>query len=285
MQTKTQRLGCARRGFTLIELLVVIAIIAVLIALLLPAVQQAREAARRSTCKSNMKNLGIALHNHHDTFGSLPPNLDTKRWFWSAHILPYVEQNALFSKLDVLKSNAISSTTDRGGLTDPTRTPLDIFTCPTATDGEINARRGNHAKSNYRGVDAGFIGTTEYPGMFNPGGNTRPNGKRFRDVTDGQSNTFMLYEVVWGTSAKPSVNFKGGNLYSIEGAGWGGGSYRLGDGIYAIGVNEWSAFSQHTGGIQVCLGDGGVRFISENTSNTTMAYLAGMAEGRVVGLP
>ncbi|HCO21849.1 MAG TPA: prepilin-type cleavage/methylation domain-containing protein, partial [Gimesia maris] len=62
----------AKRGFTLIELLVVIAIIAILIALLLPAVQQAREAARRSTCKNNMKQLGIALHNYHETHRIFP---------------------------------------------------------------------------------------------------------------------------------------------------------------------------------------------------------------------
>jgi prepilin-type N-terminal cleavage/methylation domain-containing protein len=64
-----------KRGFTLIELLVVIAIIAILIALLLPAVQQAREAARRSQCKNNMKQLGLALHNYHDTFLRFPPGM------------------------------------------------------------------------------------------------------------------------------------------------------------------------------------------------------------------
>jgi prepilin-type N-terminal cleavage/methylation domain-containing protein len=78
-----------RYGFTLIELLVVIAIIAILIALLLPAVQQAREAARRSQCKNNLKQLGLALHNYHDTHSRLPPGIiANNRLAWSTMILP-----------------------------------------------------------------------------------------------------------------------------------------------------------------------------------------------------
>ena len=92
-----------RAGFTLIELLVVIAIIAVLIALLLPAVQQAREAARRSQCKNNLKQVGLALHNYHDTMLTFPigARVDNGGWgpSWWAGLLPYLDQSPLYSKL------------------------------------------------------------------------------------------------------------------------------------------------------------------------------------------
>ncbi len=95
-----------RSGFTLIELLVVIAIIAVLIALLLPAVQQAREAARRTQCKNQMKQLGLALHNYHDTFKSFPTaaintwvtgQLDWHNGSFMISILPYIDQAPLYN--------------------------------------------------------------------------------------------------------------------------------------------------------------------------------------------
>src|SRR5438270_5363122 len=101
-----------RMGFTLIELLVVIAIIAVLIALLLPAVQQAREAARRSQCKNNLKQLGLALHNYHDTFSKFPlnrvggrnPNATFPATFgnvsWLAMLLPNIDQAPLYNLIN-----------------------------------------------------------------------------------------------------------------------------------------------------------------------------------------
>src|SRR3954466_6996265 len=100
------------KGFTLIELLVVIAIIAVLIALLLPAVQQAREAARRTQCKNNLKQLGLALHNYHDTMSTLPPSeIDSvatssvaPNWTsnignWVLFLFPYIDQANAYNQV------------------------------------------------------------------------------------------------------------------------------------------------------------------------------------------
>ena len=157
MMVKTQS---RNRGFTLIELLVVIAIIAILVALLLPAVQQAREAARRSTCKNNLKQIGIALHTYHDTFRVFPPGhhahytnwrqsnaasqragypsvpgtdtaVDNKaNWSWSAHIWPMMEQGPAYDQLQVNTLRAADSLTNAANES-VMRNPMAAFLCPS----------------------------------------------------------------------------------------------------------------------------------------------------------
>src|SRR5437773_558439 len=118
MSTRTLPLRSGlRRAFTLVELLVVIAIIGVLVALLLPAVQSARESARRMSCMNNLKQIGLALHNHHDAFGTFPPGGVTNGTCcgtqsgatWTIYILPFIEQQMLYDKYDFTQTNESSA--------------------------------------------------------------------------------------------------------------------------------------------------------------------------------
>ena len=143
------------RGFTLIELLVVIAIIAILIALLLPAVQQAREAARRTQCRNNLKQIGLALHNYHDTFRLFPPGVirdgqnNSEAWGWTVFILPFLEQANLYNQLDPdtyrlrdllagLNPTYPAPTANAAIL----QNPLSVFICPSdPNSGRAHERR------------------------------------------------------------------------------------------------------------------------------------------------
>lgn len=199
----------SRKGFTLVELLVVIAIIGVLIALLLPAVQQAREAARRMQCSNNMKQLGLALHNHHDTFGYMPPlrnigggNNARRNGFIS--LLPFLEQNNTYEQV----MNDVS--------TDPWAN-LDYwadfsfsgFTCPSSPP-PASFQNQQKTALNYPMCLGDRLRERDTPmettrGMFQKGSGSITEAPRnklnFASVTDGLSNTMAFSERISMASA------------------------------------------------------------------------------------
>ncbi len=352
MKTKRE---ARRSGFTLIELLVVIAIIAILVALLLPAVQQAREAARRSSCKNNMKQIGLAMHNYHDVFGVLPPGYITKTpcgsaplgsypanwpacnlgeiglYSWGAMVLPYVEQAPLFELLNVgntpLEVNASGGATLSG-----LQTPIPIFLCPSDPGPELNDYESASDRYDFRIRDTGGndieIARSNYVMVANAWDSTTPavapsrygpphgvgfsNSKiKFRDITDGTSNTLMvgerayIYKGVNTVGGATVVGFTGANnVQSSSYSRKGNGLAALGityNGINAVvgGEHDVRGFSSnHTGGCHFVFCDGSVHFLSENidyvkssvsvanyfqNANTTFQKLALRNDGKVVG--
>lgn len=326
-----------RKAFTLIELLVVIAIIAILIALLLPAVQQAREAARRTQCKNNLKQFGLAIHNYHDVYNCVPLGCTVAgatpagqagganefRRF-SAHfpLLPYIEQDNLY-KASVAELAPINGASAAWSSSVPAvSTQTAHLLCPS--DGIVSGNPEQRpAQTNYmfsRGDNAwdynqqwhgnggrGLRGF--FKGVRNDGQAGTP--RRFRDVTDGLSNTIAMGERIKAIAGGRSV-LDGATTTTVSQ----GGRRRPADckasigqnGIYTnlgngrgsrlAGVRAYDGAppftmittilapnsasckhqnnnahdrdgimtmaSRHTGGAQVLLGDGSVRFLSEN---------------------
>ncbi len=296
----SHRLRARPRGFTLIELLVVIAIIAILIALLLPAVQQAREAARRSACKNNMKQIGLALHNYHDTFGLFPPGYVSKvpgqqgssSWCrsggvqyapWPVLILPALDQAPLYKKFNFnvpFQDTSNQMTTPNNGYL----VALSIYQCPSDPDTGANPTR-----TTYFGVQGG--GTAPDCGNTgcSPAGDRASyvtgilfagSSIRHRDVLDGDTNVFLVGEsryggADWGASAKQDSCSYPRNLAGTQ------DQINLYPGK---GVHDTRGFSSfHVGGCHFTMGDGSVHFVSENINLSTYRGLGRRADGLPVG--
>ncbi len=277
-----------RSAFTLIELLVVIAIIAILVALLLPAVQQAREAARRSTCKNNLKQFGLAMHNYHDTHGVFPPGyvtfpadscehpnaVNNRFWGWGTLILPYVEQAALYDQLR--PDNCTNPLPAPGTLYNGIallQQPVQAFMCPSDAGPNVNSFYGNYAKSNYV-VNRQVAGNN--------------TNRRMRDILDGTSNTFMFSERA--LRLNPQGNrLVGGMIWGRHNNTDAGSQMRANHAINtphpagnttSPGSNDGNCIrhspsSQHKGGAQFAMCDGAVRFVSENIARNPAAEICG----------
>lgn len=204
-----------RGGFTLVELLVVIAIIGVLIGLLLPAVQAARESARRTSCNNKLKQVGLALHSHHDAHKHLPYR---QGGFWSqtscrmsglVSLLPFLEQAPLF---DQIAANNFGPWPWDGS--DHWRTQVNGFLCPS--DGGAGQKQANdHGRTNYvfsvgDTIPWEWVGVEENRGPFDySGGDNENNGRvyAFHQVSDGLSKTLAMSERCVGLDSR---SLKGG---------------------------------------------------------------------------
>jgi len=276
-----------RRGFTLIELLVVIAIIAILVALLLPAVQQAREAARRSTCKNQLKQIGIGLHNYHDIHNTLPPGGMTggNELSWQVMILPSIDYGPLYESVDFsLKTNTAH---------DPVlgTQKISVYLCPSSNKDKENGSTTQYTTHYYgnmgptTGIDTG--GTTQYTcagvssstecnaGTAHGGYGTRgvlgrDSKINFRDITDGLSNTIAVGEIS-NHKSLTGADMVGYRKWHRGFAGTASGgtkniTFAINTTTYngANNFNEISFGSNHIGGCHMLFSDGAVTFISEN---------------------
>lgn len=199
----------SRSGFTLIELLVVIAIIAVLIALLLPAVQQAREAARRSSCRNNLKQIGLAIANYESTVGCLPPSMciiptSTSNSSWSVHgrLMPYLEQQNFFEQIDLGKA--------WGNFPIISGFRVPGYVCPTDPKGDRQRDTGTNGIFLYPTTYGFNIGSWfVYDPVTGAGGDGLffPNSSiKIGGITDGVSNTLLASEVhAWTAYTRNSV--------------------------------------------------------------------------------
>jgi prepilin-type N-terminal cleavage/methylation domain-containing protein/prepilin-type processing-associated H-X9-DG protein len=297
--------GIKRYAFTLIELLVVIAIIAILVGLLLPAVQKVREAASRAKCQNNLKQIGLALHNYHDSNQALPPGYiapgtyvngetDTSPgWGWGALILPQLEQSNLFNQfnLNVPIQNSPG-----------TKIAVKTFLCPSdiVTPAPFTVTDSSWSPvcmappSSYAACCGGGVSTTAATGN---GSFYRNSSISFAFITDGLSNTIFIQERAFsnvqgtwiGAINDGYCNQGQYNPHAVPGKlGQGAGDLVLihaGTNNSPSGRNLDDSSSRHSVGSNFLFGDGAVHFIrnigSGSVDATTLEAMGTIAGGEV----
>jgi prepilin-type N-terminal cleavage/methylation domain-containing protein/prepilin-type processing-associated H-X9-DG protein len=310
-----------RSAFTLIELLVVIAIIAILIGLLLPAVQKVREAAARAQCANNLKQIGLGLHNYHDTNGHLPagslwipPGFDraAAESTWITWLFPFLEQDNLFKTADLNRGFGQGSPNHPNNFITSTVVPL--FRCPS--DGDVDVSnwgssrvwaRGNYAANN--GI--GPMTETTTPNTTRPQGVFMLNSKyKLTDITDGTTNTVFVSELIkvpgmvtdtvnsGGSDWRGVMHYSEGPLYHHNYTPNSPVPDEVRRGMCVsipvapcLGTTtSWNpkritltARSRHASGVNVLLGDGSVRFVANNISLATWQALSSPQRGEVLG--
>jgi prepilin-type N-terminal cleavage/methylation domain-containing protein len=292
-----------RTGFTLVELLVVIAIIGVLVALLLPAVQAAREAARRSQCQNNLKQLALAVHNHHDTYGKFPYTRSgggQNRHTWALLLLQFLEQNNV---LNVYRT-AIPGVNQTDGMNNHTstdaqivavrQTPIKMYLCPTRRTTPMlspitlgSAVLGIPSDYAACSGDTNIAPTTGAFPLVNS--NHLLAGIRMAEITDGTSNTILIGEK--HIPLRLPSGLPGLNDFAQDGVIYSGSEnqtyHRRGGVSWPLAISPTVAAntqfgSWHPGVCQFAMGDGSVKVARNSIPGAILGLLANRLDGQPV---